>query len=130
MREELATVLRLVAEGKLSPDEAAPIIEALSGSRPQAGRGKAAAASGDAPDGEPRRDAARSRRVRIQVKERGRRVVDVRVPLSFAAVAARMVPGIPDSYAALIEQAVETDTTGPIVDTEDENGDGVLITLE
>jgi hypothetical protein len=64
------------------------------------------------------------------VKERGRRVVDVRVPLSFATVAARMVPGIPDSYATLIEQAVETATIGPIVDTEDENGDGVLITLE
>jgi hypothetical protein len=41
-----------------------------------------------------------------------------------------MVPGIPDSYATLIEQAVETATIGPIVDTEDENGDGVLITLE
>ena len=130
MRDELATVLRLVAEGKLSPDEAAPIIEALSGSRAQAGGQKAAAASGDGPDDEPRRDGSRGRRVRIQVKERGRRVVDVRVPLSFAAVAARMVPGIPDSYAALIEQAVESDTIGPIVDAEDENGDGVLITLE
>jgi len=130
MRDELATVLRLVAEGKLSPDEAAPIIEALSGSRPQAGGAKAAAASGDGSDSVARRDAGRGRRVRIQVKERGRRVVDVRVPLSFAAVAARMVPGIPDSYAALIEQAVESDTIGPIVDAEDENGDGVLITLE
>ncbi|MGH2445244.1 MAG: SHOCT-like domain-containing protein [Candidatus Limnocylindria bacterium] len=29
MPEELETILRLVAEGKLSPDEAAPIIEAL-----------------------------------------------------------------------------------------------------
>jgi len=33
MGDELATVLRLVAEGKLSADEAAPIIEALG--RPQ-----------------------------------------------------------------------------------------------
>jgi hypothetical protein len=130
MRDELATVLRLVAEGKLSPDEAAPLIEALSGPRPQAGGRDAASVSGERADGEPRRDAGRGRRVRIQVKERGRRVVDVRVPLSFAAVAARMVPGIPDSYAALIEQAVESDTIGPIVDAEDENGDGVLITLE
>ena len=29
MAEELETVLRLVAEGRLSPEEAAPIIEAL-----------------------------------------------------------------------------------------------------
>jgi len=134
MRDELATVLRLVAEGKLSPAEAAPIIEALTthGQRATARDAATHASPAGRPAGpEPRSGGeSRGRRVRIQVKERGRRVVDVRVPLSFAAVAARMVPGIPDSYAALIEQAVETDTIGPIVDTEDENGDGVLITLE
>jgi hypothetical protein len=75
-------------------------------------------------------EGAPRRRIRIQVNERGRRVVDLRVPLAFAAVAARAVPGIPDRYASLIEQAVESDTLGAIVDTEDENGDGVLITLE
>jgi hypothetical protein len=127
MRDELATVLRLVAEGKLSPDEAAPIIEALSSPRPgAAGRVEPP----PPPVVPPAPPAGRGRRVRIQVKERGRRVVDVRVPLSFAAVAARMVPGIPDSYASLIEQAVESDTMGPIVDAEDENGDGVLISME
>lgn len=68
--------------------------------------------------------------MRIQVSERGRRVVDVRVPLAFAVVAARMVPGIPESYAALIQQAVETDQVGPIVDAEDEDGDAVLISIE
>jgi hypothetical protein len=126
MPDELATVLRLVAEGKLSPDEAAPIIEALSARRPSVG-GHPEPPPPPAPPPPP---GARGRRVRIQVKERGRRVVDVRVPLSFAAVAARMVPGIPDTYATLIEQAVESDSMGPIVDAEDENGDGVLITME
>jgi hypothetical protein len=134
MRDELATVLRLVAEGKLSPDEAAPIIEALTThDQRRTARGAVPPPSpvGSAAGSEPRSGGeSRGRRVRIQVKERGRRVVDVRVPLSFAAVAARMVPGIPDSYAALIEQAVETDSIGPIVDAEDENGDGVLITME
>ena len=72
----------------------------------------------------------RGRRVRIQVNERGRRVVDVRVPLAFAAAAARMVPGIPESYAALIEQAVDSNTTGTIVEAEDETGDGVVISME
>ena len=75
-------------------------------------------------------EGAPRRRIRIQVNERGRRVVDLRVPLAFAAVAARAVPGIPDKYASLIEQAVASETLGSIVDTEDENGDGVLITLE
>jgi hypothetical protein len=127
MTEELATVLRLVAEGKLSPDEAAPIIEALTEHRqrrpgPDQPPGPTGAAF--------RPPESKGRRVRIQVSERGRRVVDVRVPLSFAAFAALMVPGIPDSYAALIEQAVESNTTGTIVDAEDENGDGVLISVE
>ena len=121
--DELNTVLRLVAEGKLSPDEAAPIIEALSARRPPPG-----------PEGFPFESGAirpnRGRRVRIQVNEHGRRVVDVRVPLSFAAMAASMVPGIPASYAALIQDAVDSETTGTIVDAEDENGDGVLISME
>jgi hypothetical protein len=133
MSEELNTVLRLVAEGKLSPEEAAPIIEALSASADaRSSAARAHAAHGDIHDDERRSGerSGRGRRVRIQVSERGRRVVDVRVPLAFAATAARMVPGIPDSYSSLIEQAVDSDTTGTIVDAEDENGDGVLITME
>jgi hypothetical protein len=134
MRDELATILRLVAEGKLSADEAAPIIEALS-LPPR--RGPAAGGHDHADHGGHTAEHAlhgegrgARRRVRIQVSERGRRVVDLRIPLAFAAVAARAVPGIPDSYASLIERAVEGETVGTIVDTEDENGDGVLITLE
>ena len=127
MGEELATVLRLVSEGKLTAEEAAPIIEVLARSAaPRAGQAEASSAAGGSRPGR----GPRGRRVRIQVSERGRRVVDVRVPLAFAAVAARMVPGIPDSYAALIEQAVETDQVGPIVDAEDEDGDSVLISIE
>ena len=127
MRDELATILRLVAEGKLSPDEAAPIIEALSGPRQATSPGGAAPAPAPSGSAQP----GRGRRIRIQVNERGRKVVDVRVPLAFAAMAARMVPGIPESYAALIQEAVETDAVGPIVDlAEDEDGDAVLITLE
>jgi len=120
MRDELATVLRLVSEGKLTPEEAAPIIDALNRSGSAAGAEPVAERSGT----------TRSRRLRIQVNEKGRRVIDVYVPLAFAAVAARMVPGIPDSYTALIEEAVESDTIGTIVDAEDENGDGILITTE
>ena len=120
MPDEMATVLRLVAEGKLSPDEAAPIIDALArATRPPD------PASDERPGGR-----SRGRRVRIRVSERGRQVVDVRVPLALASMAARMVPGIPQSYADLITEAAETNTVGTIVDAEDEKGDGVLITLE
>ena len=127
MGDELATVLRLVSEGKLCAEEAAPIIEALGRHRvpPPSEPPTPPSPPGSVPG------KGKGRRVRIQVTEHGRRVVDVRVPLAFAAMAARMVPGIPDSYAAMIEQAVETDTTGPIIDVaEDEDGDGVLISIE
>ncbi|HEY7464242.1 MAG TPA: hypothetical protein VH987_07370 [Candidatus Limnocylindria bacterium] len=130
MSEEMNTVLRLVAEGKLSPEEAAPIIEALTTARAATQEGARALGYGAEAIEAGKAAAARGRRVRIQVSENGRRVVDVRVPLAFAAMAARMVPGIPDSYAALIEQAVDSETTGTIVDAEDENGDGVLISME
>jgi hypothetical protein len=129
MGGELATVLRLVSEGKLSAEDAAPIIEALG--RNATPRTPEPPPAYPFPDARPMRGPGRGRRVRIQVTERGRRVVDVRVPLAFAAMAARMVPGIPDGYAALIEQAAETDTVGPIVDVaEDEDGDAVLISIE
>jgi hypothetical protein len=128
MSEELATVLRLVSEGRLTPEEAAPIVEALSRTEAPGAREPRSAS---APIGDQaNRSTMRGRRMRIRVSEGGRSVVDVRVPLAFAAVAARMVPGIPDSYAELIRQAVETDEVGPIVDTEDDQGDAVLISIE
>jgi len=131
MSDEIETVLRLVAEGKLSPEEAAPIIEALGQAREATTRAAQALGVTDTFDADGRPvTRGRQRRVRIQVNERGRRVVDVRVPLAFAAAAARMVPGIPESYAALIEQAVDSNTTGTIVEAEDETGDGVVISME
>jgi hypothetical protein len=121
MPDELATVLRLVADGTLSAEEAAPIIDAITRSKGAARPEEALGVAGAAATG---------RRVRIQVTEKGRRVVDLRVPLGLASMAARMVPGIPERFANLITEAVESNTSGPIVDSEDESGDGVLISLE
>jgi SHOCT-like domain len=131
MSDELATVLRLVSEGKLSAEEAAPIIAALNRPRapqpPQAPQPPEQPFSGAATI----KGSGRGRRIRIQVNERGGKVVDVRIPLAFAAMAARVIPGIPERYADLIKEAVESDTVGPIVDvSEDEDGDSVLISIE
>jgi hypothetical protein len=129
MSDELATILRLVSEGKLSAEEAAPIIEALGRPGPSGHVGPTSPPGPPTPPGPT--TSGRGRRVRIQITERGKRVIDVRVPLAFAAMAAKMVPGIPESYAAMIRQAVETDAIGPIVDlAEDEDGDAVLISIE
>lgn len=146
MSEELETVLRLVAEGHLDPGEAAPIIEALTRAeaapraeredRPGtldsvrrhvgAVRDHAARLRAEA---DAVRATATGRQVRIRVTERGRQVVNLRIPLGFADMALRMVPGIGEEQATRIRAALDAGTIGPIIDVE-EDGDGVLISVE
>ncbi len=113
---ELETILRLVAEGHLTPDEAAPIIETLSASTP---------ASHEAPT-----PSGKGRHIRIKVSEGGRQVVNLRIPLAFADVAARMVPGLSGDHAERIRAAIDSGSIGPIIDVEDPDGDAVLISME
>ena len=161
MPEELETVLRLVAEGKLSPEEAAPIIDALTraerGTEPpphrdrlerrmerrmeRAGRHLARAhervenafrhaderlearlSSMDAVGG--------GRHLRIRVTERGRQVVNLRIPIGFVDAALGFVPGLGGDQSDRIREAVRSGAVGPIVDVEDPDGGGVLISLE
>lgn len=141
MSEELETVLRLVAEGHLSPEEAAPIIEALTRAeappresggldavrrRVDAVRDRATRLREEA---DAVRRTAGGRQVRIRVTEHGRQVVNLRIPLAFADMAMRMVPGLGEEQAARIRAALDAGAVGPIVDIE-EDGDAVLISVE
>jgi hypothetical protein len=141
MTDAFERVLQLVAEGKLSADEAAPILEALERkpkgnaggwppgapmaptppSPPQFGAdlGPATATSGQAP-----------RFARIEVRERGRRVVDLRIPISLGRFALSRVPGLSSQQVAEVEAAVTSGAHGPILDVQDPDGDGVRIVLE
>lgn len=123
MSEELETILRLVAEGKLTPEEAAPIVAALSerhvpppltAIQPTVNRSPGVGA----------------RQLRIRVEEQGRTVVNLRVPLSVAETALNMVPGLAGEQAARVRAALEGGAIGPIIDVEDPDGDAVLISLE
>jgi len=157
MRDPLDDVLRLVAEGRLSPEEAAPIIEALASVREAASRTRdAGSAARDA--GSAARDAARAaadaarvsfewrrpdrpgpprppmppgppRRLRILVRDGGRTVVDLQLPGVLAELAGT-VPGIPSAYVERIREALRTGVRGPIVDVTDEDGSGVTITVD
>jgi hypothetical protein len=170
MAEELEAVLRLVAEGRLTPDEAAPIIEALtrteredspawedewaddlpgldrldrlgerisdrvqrSVSRAQrrAARAQARAAR-HARHAEQPGHAPRGRQLRIRVTERGRQVVNLRIPIGFVETALRFVPGLGGDQADRIRGAVRAGAVGPILDVEDPDGEGgVLISVE
>jgi hypothetical protein len=127
MTDALDRVLQLVAEGKLSADDAGPILAALDRkARPDAGAGAdpaAGMATAQAPTQTPRF-------ARVEVREHGRRVVDLRVPISLGRFALSRVPGLSVQQIAEVEDAVTSGAHGPILDIEDEDGDGVRIVLE
>jgi hypothetical protein len=163
MPEELETVLRLVAEGHLTPEQAAPIIEALTraersaGEEPDIALGAGLARLGrlDRLGRRIERRVGRSlerayaraeeagsraesiaggggnRQLRIKVTERGRQVVNLRIPIAFVDTALRFVPGLGGDQAQQIRDAVRAGASGPILDVEDADGEGgVLISVE
>ena len=152
MPDELETILRLVADGRLSPEEAAPIIDALTRAahthdlvddeddddpithhsrrldhqvhRAQRSIDRALARAQVAID------AGGGRQLRIQVKEGGRQRVNLRIPIGFVDAAIGFVPGLGGEQADRIRDAVKSGEVGPIIDVEDPDGDGVLISVE
>jgi hypothetical protein len=142
MTEPLDRVLQLVAEGKLSADDAAPLLDALQRSSrpaPGAGAGPDARFSGAdlgpppniGPGIEPGAQPGQPPRwARIEVREHGRRVVDLRVPISLGRFALSRVPGLSSEQVSEVEQAVMSGAHGPILDVQDPDGDGVRIVLE
>ncbi|HYK94255.1 MAG TPA: hypothetical protein VET90_02830 [Candidatus Binatus sp.] len=131
MTDPLDRVLRLVAEGRLTADEAAPILDALEN------KGKVSSWA-FTPDEAPAAPASATtttggtppRWARIEVRENGRRVVDLRIPISLGRFALARVPGLSKEQIADVEEAVTTGTHGPILDVADADGDGVRIVLE
>ena len=130
MSDALEMVLRLVAEGRLSPDEAAPLIAALDeggGIIPPLWAPTSppdAPADADVPMG------ALAHSLRVQVNESGRAVVNLRVPLGLSQAAMAYIPGLSADDTARIRDALARGLTGPIFDVADEDGDGVRIVLE
>ncbi len=139
MADPLEDLLRLVAEGRLTPAEAAPIIEAL-GSRRSTAAGTAAGSSDGTGAGgsrpgtgsqgaTPEPAGGRQARIRIEVRDEGRTVVNLQVP-AFLSELAQTLPGIPAAYAAQVRSALQAGVRGRIVDILDEEGSGISITVE
>jgi hypothetical protein len=123
MRDPVDEVLRLVAEGRLTAEQAAPILDALeSPDDPPATGGPAAPpADGSAPT---------PRYARIEVLEGDRTAVNLRVPLSLGRMAMAAIPGLSGSLADQINEAIDRGAAGAVLDILDEDGDGVRVTLE
>ena len=150
MSDELETVLRLVADGTLTAEQAAPIIEALT--RAERSRDRREERHHDRLSrhmdrvrrrveraherAEQVRAAAeargilKGRHLRIRVTEHGRQVVNLRIPIGFVDTALGFVPGIGGEQSERIREAVASGAVGPIIDVEDPDGDGVLISVE
>jgi hypothetical protein len=124
--DPLDQVLRLVAQGRLTAEEAAPILDALDARRggnrpphvppPSPAHG---ATSSDAP-----------RFARIEITESGRKAVDLRIPLALGGRVLGAIPGLSAAQTVALGDAVSRGHMGPIVDITDEDGDGVRIGLE
>ena len=131
MTDAFEEVLRLVAEGRLTAAEAAPILDAL-GDDDQAGsttaeRADEADADSAGPTGPDRRIPTA---IRIEVTEAGRRVVNLRVPVSLGRMALDRIPGLSGANVVdLVRRAVADGRSGTLLDIDDE-GDGVRIALE
>jgi hypothetical protein len=127
MADALDRVLKLVAEGRLTAAEAAPILDALSA---RGGRGTKGEAPFDAPGESSNEESRPARYARIQVMEGGRRAVDLRVPISLGKLALARVPGLSGPQLNDVQSAIESGSLGPILDIQDSDGDGVRIVLE
>lgn len=123
----MATVLRLVADGRLSAAEAGPLLDALDDAprsgpaRPTATVTATTGASASAGPG---------RAIRVEVTEGGRKVVNLRVPVSLGRAALARVPGLSGETTERVRDALERGLTGPILDVDDGSGDGVRIVIE
>ena len=150
MSDELDTVLRLVADGTLTAAQAAPIIEALTRAERSTDRHEERHRDGVGRHLErvrrrvehayeraeqtrasaEQRATLRGRQLRIRITEHGRQVVNLRIPIGFVDAALGFVPGIAGEQSERIREAVASGVVGPIIDVEDPDGDGVLISVE
>ena len=123
--DPLESVLRLVAEGRLTAEEAGPILDALD-ARPERPTDdpRPAGAAAAPPSGGP------GRAIRIEVTEGGRRIVNLRVPLALGRAALSRIPGLTDQTAERIREAIDAGISGPVLTVDDGDGEHVRIVVE
>jgi hypothetical protein len=131
MTDPLDQVLRLVAEGRLTAEEAAPVIDALQAAGATGERDDDNAAGGPSVTTGSSGSRDRPRVFRLEVSEAGRKVVNLRVPLSLGRMGLDQIPGLSPDNLAQIRRALDEGLTGPILSVdEDDEGNGVRISLE
>jgi hypothetical protein len=145
--DPLDQVLKLVAEGRLTAEEAAPILAAMDDrSAPRSrqdrtGTGPFDAGFGATPRDEPPggfgsnpppsfdRPGSAASSLRLEVREGGRQVVNLRLPIAIGRLALDRVPGLSGEQVERVREALASGMRGPILQVMD-GDDGVRIVLE
>jgi hypothetical protein len=128
MGDPLEEVLQLVADGVLTAAEAAPIIDAL-GTAGLASDDAAAQRDADAERATNTPSGGGAKSIRVEITEGGRKVINLRVPVSLGRMALDRIPGLSGNNADLVRRALADGRSGPVLVIDDE-GDGVRIVLE
>ena len=151
--DPLDQLLRLVAEGRITAAEAAPILTALDG-RPIPRREPDLRRAGPGPPGSLGSAGARdlgqddgtagpgfdgpasfdrpssaASALRLEVRENGRQVVNLRLPIAVGRLALDRVPGLSGEQVERVREALGSGMRGPILQVEDGDS-GVRIVLE
>jgi hypothetical protein len=123
-------ILRMVAEGRLSAEEAEPIVAALDEAG-QATGGKAAGAgpAADRPT-EPAASSFAGRTIRVEVTDGGQVAVNLRLPASLGDLGLEGIPGLSGPNLDRIRAALRAGSRGPVFEAVDDHGDGVRIVLD
>jgi len=141
--DPLEQVLKLVAEGRLTAEEAGPILAALDdrpGTRPGTDGGdtdtRKTPPRGDPPGGfgsnpPPSFDSPSTgaTSLRLEVRENGRQVVNLRLPIAVGRLALDRVPGLSGEQVERVREALAGGMRGPILQVDD-GPNGVRIVLE
>ena len=128
MTDTLDEVLQLVADGRLTADQAGPILDALNAADDAVRTGNLAAdeaaemAAAHLPSGS-------ANTIRIEITDKGRKVVNLRIPIPWGRFALDRIPGLAGNHADLVRQALADGRTGTLL-VLDDDGDGVRIALE
>src|SRR5512132_2025238 len=101
-------ILKLVAEGALTPEEADEILNALNAASEERPTDSGQPFPASQTQAERMSTQSAPRHLRIQVTERGRPVVNLRVPMNIAGWASAYLPGLSEENADRIRSAISS----------------------
>lgn len=119
-QEERMVILRMIEEGKITPEEGARLLGAI---------GEPGEPAAPPPPAAPLPN-GRYLHVRVTNVQTGKQKVTVNIPLNIVDMGLRFVPQNDKFDPQAIRDAIRTGLTGPIVDVmDDEKGERVEVTI-